>query len=279
MLDIADKLQEPRASWCLVRRAVKSDQFRRKFLNATNQRGETPLIMAAKACDARLVSLILQLGKQKMKEVKLPHQLQNGQARFRTIRSDLLRQDSRKYDALMYSCEMGDNSTLSVLLHHKTDAFNWGFNKLCERCLAVAATACQPHSLNMLLHHLASTKGIAPLPSLCWSALRAAILVGHSLTIALLLDYMRIFADKHVAKKNRKEKRKKHILSDQLRLIRISSLLYFPKLQNLVSLPLLSLTLLPLTDLYPLYICYFVHMPVFQAVKKIFLFSISCLMI
>jgi len=207
MLDIAEKLQEPRASWCLVRRAVKSDQFRRKFLNATNTRGETPLILAAKACDPRLVSLILQLGKQKIKEIKLPQNNNpNIQNRLR-LRTDMLRCDNRKYDALMYSCEKGDNSTLSVLLSHKTGTFNWGFNKLCERSLTVAATACQPHSLNLLLHHLAATKEQIPPPSLCWPALQAAILIGHSLTIALILDYMRIFTDKHTHNKTKmKEK-------------------------------------------------------------------------
>jgi len=103
----------------------------------------------------------------------------------------------------MYSCEKGDNSTLSILLAHKTGTFNWGFNKLCERSLAVAATSCQPHSLHLLLHHLATTKGHPPSPSLCWPALHSAILVGHSLTIALILDYMRIFADKHIQSKSK----------------------------------------------------------------------------
>jgi len=204
MLSIMSELNECRASWCLVRRAIKSDYFRRKLLNRANGHGETPLILAAKACETRLVSLILALTKRKIRETKLP--LADGVAPepqpVRVVSvpfgSDLLKRDHKKYDAVMHSCDKGDNSTLAVLLNHKTGAFNWGFNRLCERSLAVAASTCQHHTLNLLFHHLLTNKRSLVQPSLFWPALQSALGHGNSLTVALILDFMRQVIEKRV---------------------------------------------------------------------------------
>eukprot|EP00456_Euglypha_rotunda_P023667 TRINITY_DN1958_c0_g1_i4.p1 TRINITY_DN1958_c0_g1~~TRINITY_DN1958_c0_g1_i4.p1 ORF type:complete len:395 (+),score=42.78 TRINITY_DN1958_c0_g1_i4:91-1185(+) len=100
----------------------------------------------------------------------------------------------------MHSCERGDNSTVSVLLNHKSGTFNWGFNKLCERCLSVAASASQHHTLSLVLNHLFNGKGSRIHPSLCWPALQTAIETGNSLTVALILDYMRMFGSRYRTK-------------------------------------------------------------------------------